>query len=141
MKIFVSFDFDHDRHYKYTLNMWDGNNNIDFSFNDGSTSEIQSWDIGRIKAAISTKINQSDAVLVLIGEFADSRHKDWQKIGYHNWQYFEISKAKEVGKKIIAVKLERVNTTPSLLYGSGASWAFSFTLESIKNAINRAIYG
>ena len=43
MKIFVSFDFDNDRQYKYTLNMWAGNTNIDFSFNDGSTQEIQSW--------------------------------------------------------------------------------------------------
>ena len=60
MKIFVSFDFDNDRQYKYTLNMWASNANIDFSFNDGSTQEIQSWNISRIKAAITTKINQSD---------------------------------------------------------------------------------
>lgn len=31
MKIFVSFDFDNDRLYKYTLNMWASNANIDFS--------------------------------------------------------------------------------------------------------------
>ena len=36
MKIFVSFDFDNDRQYKYTLNMWASNANIDFSFNDRS---------------------------------------------------------------------------------------------------------
>ena len=30
MIVFVVFDFDHDLQYKYTLNMRDGNNNIDF---------------------------------------------------------------------------------------------------------------
>lgn len=141
MKIFVSFDFDNDRQYKYTLNMWDGNNNIDFSFNDGSTQEIQSWNICRIKAAITSKINQADAILVLIGEHADSLHKDRSLIGYRNWQYFEIAKAKEAGKKIIAVKLDRGNTSPALLYNSGASWAMSFSLDSIKAAIHKAKYG
>ena len=141
MKIFVSFDFDNDRQYKYTLNMWDGNDDIDFSFNDGSTQEIQSWNISRIKAAITSKINQADAILVLIGEHADSLHKDRSLIGYRNWQYFEIAKAKEAGKKIIAVKLARDNTSPALLYNSGASWAMSFTLESIKQAIHKAQYG
>lgn len=141
MKIFVSFDFDNDRQYKYTLNMWGANDSINFSFNDGSTREIQSWDIGRIKAAITTKINQSDAILVLVGKYADSYHKDSNLIGYRNWQYFEIAKAKEAGKKIVAVKLDRNNTTPTLLYNSGASWAMSFTLESVKTAINKARYG
>lgn len=141
MKIFVSFDFDHDRQYKYVLNMWDGNDNINFEFNDGSTREIQSRDISRVKAAITTKIRQSDAILVLIGEYADSCHKDRLEIGYRNWQYFEIAKALEAGKKIIAVKLVKCNKTPNLLYGVGASWALSFTLDSIKSAVHRAQYG
>ena len=141
MKIFVSFDFDNDRRYKYTLEMWNGNTNIDFSFNDGSTKEIQSWDISRIKAAITAKINQSDAILVLVGEHADTPHKDRNLRGYRNWQYFEIAQAKAAGKKIIAVKLDRGNSSPSLLYGCGSSWALSFSLDSIKAAIHRAQYG
>lgn len=94
MKIFVSFDFDNDRQYKYTLNMWASNANIDFSFNDGSTQEIQSWNISRIKAAITTKINQSDAILVLgipIGFIALSVCKivkEWSWIS--NLHYIDI---------------------------------------------------
>ena len=138
MKIFVSFDFDNDRQYKYMFNAWSANNNINFSFNDGSTKEIQSFDISRIKAAITAKINQSDAVLVLIGKHADSYHTNSNLIGYRNWQYFEIAQAKAAGKKIIAVKIDKSNSSPSLLYGSGASWAMSFTLDSIKKAIHQA---
>lgn len=121
--------------------MWDANDSIDFTFNDGSTKEIQSWNIDRIKAVITTKINRSDAILVLVGKHADTFHKDSNLIGYRNWQYFEIAKAKEAGKKIIAVKLDKCNPTPALLYNSGASWAMSFTLESIKTAINIANNG
>lgn len=123
------------------LNAWAANSDIDFSFNDGSTQEIQSWNISRIKAAITAIINQSDAILVLIGEHSDSFHKDRNLIGYRNWQYFEIAQAKAAGKKIIAVKLDKGNSSPCLLYGSGASWAMSFTLDSIKNAIHKAKYG
>lgn len=141
MKIFVSFDFDNDRNYKYTLNMWNGNDYINFEFNDESTKEIQSWDISRVKAAITNKIRQSDAILVLVGEHADMPHKDRTLIGYRNWQYFEIAQAKAAGKKIIAVKLDRGNSSPSLLYGCGVSWAMSFSLDSIKAAIHRAQYG
>lgn len=141
MKIFVSFDFDNDRHYKFLLNAWTANSDIEFNFNDGSTQEIQSWNISRVKAAITAKINQSDAILVLIGEYADSYHEDSNLIGYRNWQYFEIAQAKAAGKNIIAVKLNRVNASPSLLYGSGVSWAMSFTLDSIKRAIHKAQYG
>ena len=34
-KVFVSFDFDHDKHYKYLLEAWDANPDFDFVF-DGS---------------------------------------------------------------------------------------------------------
>lgn len=138
MKVFVSFDFDHDRLYKYTLNMWDGNNNIDFRFDDKSSTEINSWNVDRIKAALTMKIKEADAVLVIVGKHANSYHKDYQLIGKRNWQNWEIAKAKELGKKLIGVKLDSGNTSPDELLGSGASWAMSFTLDSITKAINNA---
>lgn len=138
MKVFVSFDFDHDRQYKYTLNMWDGNNNIDFRFDDKSSTEINSWNVDRIKAALTMKIKEADAVLVIVGKHANSYHKDYQLIGKRNWQNWEIAKAKELGKKLIGVKLDSGNTSPDEILGSGASWAMSFTLDSITKAINNA---
>lgn len=141
MKTFVSFDFDNDRQYKYTLNMWASNANIDFSFNDGSTQEIQSWDIGRVKAAITIKIKEADCLLAIIGRYSNSYHKDRNLIGFKNWQYFEIAKAIELGKKVVAVKLDRIFDTPDILYNQGVSWAMSFTLESVKAALHKAKFG
>lgn len=141
MKTFVSFDFDNDRQYKYTLNMWASNANIDFSFNDGSTQEIQSWNIGRVKAAITIKIKEADCLLAIIGRYSNSYHKDRNLIGFKNWQYFEIAKAIELGKKVVAVKLDRIFDTPDILYNQGVSWAMSFTLESVKAALHKAKFG
>lgn len=101
MKIFVSFDFDNDRQYKYTLNMWASNANIDFSFNDGSTQEIKSWNISRIKAAITTKINQSDAILVLVGEHADTPHKDRTLIGFVIGSTLKLLRLKLLARKLL----------------------------------------
>ena len=138
MKVFVSFDFENDRQYKYTLNMWDGNDNIDFSFDDKSSSEINSWNIDRIKAALTMKIKEADAVLVIVGRYANSFHKDSSLIGKRNWQNWEIAKAKELGKKLIGVKLDSSYSSPDELLGSGASWAFSFTKDSIVRALRNA---
>lgn len=141
MKIFVSFDYEHDRQYKQTFNMWNANPYIEFTFDDGSSKEINSWDILAIKRGLSRKINEADAVLVVVGRYANSLHKDRLSIGYCNWQNYEIAKAKEFGKKLIAVKIDRTFVSPDELLNSGATWALSFTLDSIKTAILNAKYG
>ena len=57
-KIFVSFDFENDRNYKYNLNMWNSNSSFEFTCNDTSPSEIQSWNIPTVKGVLSRKINE-----------------------------------------------------------------------------------
>jgi len=44
----------------------------------------------------------------------------------------------ELKKKIVAVKVDSANTTPSGLLNVGAKWAMSFTFDSIKKAIESA---
>ena len=81
-KIFVSFDFENDRSYKYTLNMWNANSNFEFTCNDKSPSEIQSWNIPTVKAVLSRKINEATHVVVIVGKEANKIHKDRGLIGY-----------------------------------------------------------
>ena len=33
-KVCISFDYEHDRHYKSLLKAWDANTNFEFSFNE-----------------------------------------------------------------------------------------------------------
>ncbi len=137
-KVIICFDYENDRHYRNLLSAWDANSDFDFSFNDITPSEIKSWNIPTVKGELTKKINQATYTLILIGKEANKTHKDSDKIGYKNWQNFEIAKSKENGNKLVAIKLDSSYESPDEILGSGASWAYSFTQESIINALNNA---
>ena len=127
-KVFISYDYDNDKTYKNLLLAWDANSEFDFSLDDTSADvSINSTDAAAIKRAISAKINNSTYFLCIIGK----------KTYKSAWVKWEISKAVELGKKIVAVKIDSTNTSPDEILG-GASWAMSFSFESIKTAISNA---
>lgn len=134
-KMFVSFDYEKDRKYKFLLEAWNKNSEFELEFDDKSSKEINSWNIPAIKAALSRKINEADCTLVIIGEDANKLHRDRELIGYRNWQNYEIAKSKELDKKLVAVKIDSSNESPEELMGAGASWAYSFTEDSIMKAV------
>ena len=119
-KIFVSFDFEKDRQYKYTLNMWNSNSNFEFTCDDRSPSEIQTESVSVVKNVLSRKINEAAVVVVIIGEDANRLHKDWREIGYRNWQNYEIAKAKELRKRLVAVQISSQYEYPEELRGVNA---------------------
>lgn len=137
-KVFVSFDYTNDKNYKFLLDAWDKNKNMDFVFEDCSSDEIQSDDISRIKAGLTRRINTTDYTLVIIGREANKRHPDSDKIGYKNWINFEVAKSKENGNKLVGVKLYSFYESPEELLNSGASIAKSFTQDAIIKALNEA---
>jgi len=137
-RIFISFDYDHDRNYRYLLSALASNPRSDINFDDCTPEEIQSYDIPRIKAVLTRKIREATHILVIIGSHANSYHKDREEIGERNWQWWEIKKGISEHKGFIAVKIERSNPTPDPLYGIDASWAMSYTVDSILNAIDEA---
>ncbi len=128
-KIFISYDYDNDKAYKNLLVAWNAVDSIPFEFEDGSADiSITSHDDATIKRAISAKINKMTYFLCIIG-------KSTHKCGWVKW---EIDKAVELKKKIVAVKIDSEYTSPSNIMGVGASWAMSFTLASIKKAVDDA---
>ncbi len=137
-RIFISFDYDHDRNYRYLLKALAANPRSDISFEDCTPEEIQSYDIARIKSVLTCKIREATHILVIIGKHANSYHPHRHEIGERNWQWWEIKKGISEGKSFIAVQIERSNPTPDPLYGINASWAMSYTVDSIMNAIDRA---
>ena len=137
-RIFISFDYEHDKNYRYLLTALAKNPRSDIEFTDVTPEEIQSYDIGRIKAVLTKRIKEATHTMVIIGKHANSYHADRDKIGERNWQWWEINKSNEEGKGFIAVKIESSNEPPEPLYGKGATWAKSFTVDSIVNAINQA---
>lgn len=128
-KIFISYDYDNDKHYKNMLVAWDKNDEFDFAFSDHSADvSIQSTNADAIKRAISAKINSATHFLCIVGA----------KTSKSGWVVWEIDKAKELKKKLVAVKTASDNPTPSGLLNSGASWAMSFTFDAIKKAVDGA---
>lgn len=128
-KIFISYDYDNDKHYKNMLLAWDKNDEFNFAFSDHSADvSIQSTSSDAIKRAISAKINSATHFLCLVGA----------KTSNSRWVAWETDKAKELRKKLVAVKITSGNTTPSGLLNAGASWAMSFTFDAIKKAIEDA---
>ncbi len=137
-KVFVSFDYDNDKHYKYLLEAWDANPDFDFVFADATPSEIDSSNVGRVKAALTAKINNATHTLVIVGAGANTPHKDRNLIGYRNWINFEIHQSKLNKNKLVAVKINRDYDSPEELIGASASWAMSFNEDAIIEALNKA---
>ncbi|CAC9988645.1 hypothetical protein [uncultured Gammaproteobacteria bacterium] len=137
-KVFVSFDWDNDKQYKFILEAWNANSGFEFSFNDYSSAEINSSDISTVKAALTRKINTATHTLVIVGKEANKKHTDSDKIGYKNWLNFEIAKSKDNGNKLVAVKLSSENESPEKLLDSGASLVIGFSEDKIIKALNDA---
>jgi hypothetical protein len=66
-KVFVSFDYDKDKRYKFLLQAWSENSQFQFVFDDTSSAEINTNNVGRVKAGLTTKIKESTHVLVIVG--------------------------------------------------------------------------
>lgn len=137
-KVFVSFDYEHDRHYKYLLGAWNANPDFEFSFADKTPDEINSSNIGVIKSGLTQKIKEANYTLVIIGEYANTRHKDAALIGEINWINWEIKKNIEEGNKLVAIKIDKSNDSPNAILGQDASWALSFTQDAIIKALSEA---
>lgn len=84
-RVFVSFDYENDRQYKYLLEAWDANPDFDFVFSDATPSEILSNDIGRIKAGLTTKIILATHTLVIVGREANKIHRNSKLITNVAW--------------------------------------------------------
>jgi hypothetical protein len=137
-KVFISFDYHNDRNYRYLLQALAKNAESDIEFEDLTPEEIQSYEIDRVKSVLTSRIRSSTHTLVIIGNHANTYHEDREEIGERNWQWWEIEKSYEEGNNFIAVKIDPSNNSPDPLYNKGATWANSFKVESILNAINNA---
>lgn len=135
---FVSFDYENDRHYKRLLEAWHEHRDFDFSFDDRSSGEIQSSDVGRVKAALTQKIRNAHYTLIIIGRYANALHKDAAAIGFRNWINFEIAQSVSCSNRLVAVKLDRAFESPEQLLGKKAAWAFEFSEAAILKAFREA---
>ena len=137
-RIFISFDYDNDRHYRYLLDALTENSKSEIDYEDVTPDEIQSYNVATIKAGLLAKIKRSTHALVIVGSHANTYHGKYREIGERNWQWWEIVKSKEEGKGLIAVKIAKDNDPPTPLLNANAKSALSFNVEAIVKAIKEA---
>jgi hypothetical protein len=125
-RVFVSYYYDQDNHYKNLLLAWNANDQFDLRFEDVSTDiSINSTNRSYIRRRIAAAIEESDVVLVIIGNMT---HRS-------DWVAWEIEKAVDSGKKIVAVKRSKRDKSPPELLSVGAVWVDGFNEREIADAI------
>lgn len=137
-KVYVCFDYELDKHYKYLMEAWDANPNFEFSFNDRSPREIQSDNISVIKANLTKKINEARYTVVLAGRDANKLHDDHCAIGYRNWQNFEVAQSVINGNRLVIVELPGYSKAPEECYDHDAIWAGQFNQANIIDGLKQA---
>lgn len=137
-EVFVSFDYENDKHYKYLLEAWDANDEFDFVFSDKTPDEINSENVGPIKAGLRKKIREATHTLVIVGKEANKQHKDHELIGYRNWINFEVAASIEDGNRIAAVRLEKKYSLPEEIFEGKYSLVEGYTEDNIIDVLNRA---
>lgn len=134
-KVFVSFDYDNDRHYKRLLEAWSANAKFQFTFHDITPLEVMTNDVSRVKAVLTTKIQAAQYTLVLVGRHANQPHKDQSRIGCINWIHFEIQQSIAYKKKLVVVLLEPSNKLPTNIINQPGTLVSSFNEDEIVKAL------
>jgi len=126
-KVFIGYDYDNDKAAKDRLVGWDVNKEFDFSFYDRSFDfAVDSDEANVVKQDLATRIGDASHFLCIVG-----------KETYRSaWMVWEIRKAIELRKKLVAAKTDSINNSPTAMQGVGASWSTMFNFDSIKKAMN-----
>jgi hypothetical protein len=125
-KVFISYYSKGDCHYKNLIVAWSKNNKFKLNLEDVSTdTNIKSKDENYLKRRMKEKIGESECVIVFVGEDTHKR----------SWVAWEIERAIELKKPIVAVKEKRTHKSPKPLLGCGATWVYGFSEEKIRTAL------
>lgn len=136
--VFVSFDYENDRRYKHLLEAWHAHPRFQFTFEDGTPTEINSDNVGRVKAALTSKVKAATHTLVIVGQYANQPHRHRELIGARNWINFEIRQSIREGKRLAIVMLHPSYALPEELKDAQYSTATSFTESEIVRALDNA---
>lgn len=125
-EVFISYDYNYDKGDKDRLLGWNSEHELEFtSYDNALNADFDSNKAAAVKQEIAARIGRASHFLCIVG-------KETYCSGRATW---EIQKALELNKKLIAVKLHSLNNSPSSLQRRDVSWCMKFNLDSIKKAI------
>ena len=125
--VFIGYEYDNDKTAKDRLLGWDVNKEFDFSAYDQAFDvAVDSEEAVAIKQDLTARIADCSLFLCVVGQDT-----------YRNaWMAWEIRKAVEMKKKLVAAKTDSTNNSPTVIQGVGASWSTTFNFDAIKKAMN-----
>jgi len=131
-QVYLSFDHEHDGYFKDVLVTWSKMPGFaQLWINDQPPSmPVDSPEAEPYKEALAQHIGAASGLLCMLGEQSST----------NGWMEWEIKKADQLSKRMIAVRINRDVAVPELLSDMGATCAMSFTFEGIRRAIEEA-YG
>jgi hypothetical protein len=132
-QVYLSFDHENDGYYREVLDTWSKIPGFaQLWVNDQPPAvPVDSAEAEPVKQELAKRIGAASGLLCVIGA----------KSSTNGWMEWEIKKADELGKRIIAVRTSRDCRVPGLLSDLGATCAMSFTFEGIRRAIDEAYGG
>ena len=136
-RICIAFDWLNDRDSRHLLGAWLVNHQLPATFTDLSAGQLHD-NVAKVKSRLIAQIRAATHTLVLIGEYANTRHQLSERIRTRNWIWWEIEQSKAEGNGLIAVKIKASNPTPDPLLDADVTWATSFTREAILKASHDA---
>ncbi len=127
-KVFISYDYDNDKASKDRLLGWDTGKEFDFSsYGQSFGVAVDSPEAAAIKQDLAQRIGDASYFLCIVG-------KESYRSGWVAW---EVQKAIELKKKLVAVKTDSINNSPPALQSAGTLWSMLFTFDAIRAAIDR----
>jgi hypothetical protein len=132
-QVYLCYDAANDGYYKDVLVTWSKIPGFaQFALNDQPPAvPVDHEEAEPLKRTIAARIGATSGLLCVVGSKSCS----------NDWMEWEIKKADELGKRIIAVRINRDCAVPELLSDIGATCAMSFTFEGIRRALDEAYGG
>ena len=126
-KVFIGYESESDKASMDRLLGWDVNKEFDFSSVDRACDiPVDSEAAAVCKQDLAARIGNSSHFPCIVG-----------KETYRSaWMAWEIRKAVELKKKLVAAKTDSTNNSPAAMQGVGASWSALFNFDSIKKAMH-----
>jgi hypothetical protein len=137
-KVFVTYDYGTDKHFRQILEGWDDDPEFEFHFCIDPPLDINPDNISRVKAELTARIHSSTHTLVIVGRHANKDDRHARLIGHKNWINFEIFQSRQNQNKIAAVKLHETHEPPDELAKAHVSWATAFQKDDIIRALTEA---
>lgn len=136
MTIFVAMDHFNDRSIRMQINLNNGIPGVLMLYTDIRRMQDAGFPPTVIKDRIRHAIDESDAMLVIAGNYANEPQQSIEPIGATNWLHWCLEYAALVNKPILGFKINKSSPIPKPLRGLGIDWK-KLTIKTLVTTLTK----